>query len=250
MPNQTRDLFLALAELVQRFGEISDMEDRGYDELASTTERETRAGIREALAAASAEDRERIALLFGRDAPLANVDWSATSDHLRFLAGCVERLPLPELRDRQRRFLERVERLRADPGAATIRLLLRYRPDLTPTLFDTLHALAGHDREPLGSYCEYPWWYHLNLAGEGYRSHTHWRDDRMVAEDYEASIGGAVMAGLIHQGRPAPDSELAVHAPGPAELGSAVERLRAVLPAHGWEAVSEGQQSVPRIGLE
>ncbi|MGE0454031.1 MAG: hypothetical protein AB7O37_18075 [Vicinamibacteria bacterium] len=235
MEEGTKALLRRLAEDSLRIGSANDLCDRGFPNDARELREEAQRAIAEAIATASADDRDRIEALFGANARWDEHTWHRLYDYARYLLEREPELPVERLRGRHTAFDSRVRDLGAAPDAAEARLLVRHPWPHASSLPIVLLARLRREGERLVRCDAPPVAWELDLDGNGLREEVR----RSGPEPCDALIGGV----LVH-------AELD---PTTAHLGTAIllrsrdrgalERvtadLRAALEAEGWIELKE-----------
>jgi hypothetical protein len=228
----TRSLLRRMVDSAQRVGSANDLHDRGFPDDARELREGAQREIAAALAAASPDDRDRLAALFGPELA-ARCDahgWHRVFDYGSWLLERDPELPADLLRERQARFEARIADLAAAHDVLAITLRVRYPPPRKPWMANAFRAVLQERGEPLGSYRVAAVTYELDLAGDGLRCELR----KIPPEPCHALVGGV----LVH----AELDARAAHAGTSATLRSrdreALERtareLRAALAAGGW----------------
>ena len=96
MDRTTLAHFRAIAEACRRVGSANDLDDRGFPDDARVLREDAQRAIAAALRAASSDDRDRLASLFGPDLP-ARCDqygWGFVHDYLEWLCARDPELPV------------------------------------------------------------------------------------------------------------------------------------------------------------
>lgn len=229
----TRALFRTIAEACRRVGSANDLQDRGFPDDARRLREEAQREIAEALRAASDEDRDRVASLFGPDLPARcdQLHWSFVYDYLEWLLERDPELPVAALRARHSCFLETVEDLAAGADALEARRVVRFVPPHVPWMPNTLRKLLERNGERLGWYWIPPWTYNLGLAGDGMRCEAR----RSPPEPCDLLIDGVLVQ--VELSRPAAraGTTLTLRSRDREALERTSAELLAALRDDGWE---------------
>lgn len=183
-----RALLRELSEACRDVGCANSLGDRGDAPGAEAMRVEARGRVARALEAATADDRERIDLLFGTDpVRFEELRWYKSEELAASLLQRDADLPLAMLRQRLPAFESALAELRRDdPATGEVRLLLRYRGAASPSMLSPLLDLVGRNGDPPGWFNEGERFFHLNLSGEGLETEFRPR----VPARYDALIAG------------------------------------------------------------
>lgn len=227
----TKALLHRLAQASLRIGSANDLLDRGDPagsrELRGAAQRE----IAELIAAASADDRDRVEAIFGANLRFDEHTWQRLYDYARHLLERDPELPVEQLRGRQAAFDSRIRDLSAAPAAAEARLLVRYPWPHGSWLPNVVLALLQRGGEQLVRCDALPVTWLLDLAGNGLREEGR----RAGAEPCDALIDGVLVHFEVDQEAALSGLPILLRSRDPAALGRVTADLRAALVEEGWK---------------
>jgi hypothetical protein len=229
----TRALLCTIREACLRVGSANDLHDRGLPDDARELREDAQRQIAEALRAASDEDRDRVASLFGPDLPARcdQLRWSFVYDYLAWLLERDPELPVAALRARHSRFLETVGDLADAADAFEARRVVRFPPPRVPWMPNTFRRLLEHRGARLGSYRIPPWTYDLDLAGNGMRYEAH----RSTPEPCDALSDGVLVQVELSRSAAHAGTAVTLRSRDREALERTVAELLAALRDDGWE---------------